>query len=135
MLNKKKELALDALHLLCGTFLYAAGVYCFTAPNEIAPGGVSGISTMINALTQIPMGVLTMAFNVPLLILAFFFVGRMFAGKTLLSIGLISFFMDVVLVRFPVYRGDMILGAIFGGVLMGVGLALVFMRDFTRSRK
>ena len=84
MLNKKKELALDVLHLLCGTFLYAAGVYCFTAPNEIAPGGVSGISTMINALTQIPMGVLTMAFNVPLLILAFFFVGRMFAGKTLL---------------------------------------------------
>ena len=105
MLSKKKELALDALHLLCGTFLYAAGVCCFTAPNEIAPGGVSGISTMINALTQIPMGVLTMAFNVPLLILAFFFVGRMFAGKTLLSIGLISIFMDVVLVRFPVYRG------------------------------
>ena len=131
MLSKKKELALDALYLLCGTFLYAAGVCCFTAPNEIAPGGVSGISTMINALTQIPMGVLTMAFNVPLLILAFFFVGRMFAGKTLLSIGLISIFMDVVLVRFPVYRGDMILGAIFGGVLMGVGLALVFMRDFT----
>lgn len=41
--GKRKELALDALHLLPGTFLYAAGVYCFTAPNEIAPGGSAGI--------------------------------------------------------------------------------------------
>ena len=44
--SKGKELALDALHLLPGTFLYAGGIYCFTAPNEIAPGGVSGISTI-----------------------------------------------------------------------------------------
>ena len=129
--GKRKELALDALHLLPVTLLYAAGVYCFTAPNEIAPGGVSGISTMINALTDIPMGVLTLAINIPLLLLAFFFVGRRFAVKTLISIGLISVFMDLVLVHVPVYRGDMILGAVFGGVFMGVGLALVFMRDFT----
>ena len=129
--SKGKELALDALHLLPGTFLYAGGIYCFTAPNEIAPGGVSGISTMINALTGIPMGVLTMSINIPLLLLAFFFVGKKFAVKTLISIGWISVFMDLVLVHLPVYRGDMILGAIFGGVCMGVGLALVFMRDFT----
>ena len=129
--SKGKELALDALHLIVGTFIYAGGIYCFTAPNEIAPGGVSGLSTMINALTNIPMGVLTMCINIPLLLLAFFFVGKRFAIKTLISISLISAFMDLVFVHFPVYKGDMILGTVFGGACMGAGLALVFMRDFT----
>ena len=126
-----KELGLDAAHVLAGSFLYTAGIYCFTAPNEIAPGGVSGISTMVNALTGIPMGILTFVFNVPLLLLAFFFVGKKFTVKTLANIAAITFFLDVVLVHFPVYQGDMILGAVFGGCLMGAGLALVFMRDFT----
>ena len=126
-----KELGKDAAYVLPGSFLYTAGVYCFTAPNEIAPGGVSGLSTMINALTGIPMGVLTFVLNVPLLLLAFFFVGKRFACKTLANIVAMTVFLDLVLAHLPVYRGDMVLGAIFGGCLMGAGLGLVFMRDYT----
>lgn len=132
MLKKQsKELLLDAGHVVLGSMLYTTGIYCFTAPNQIAPGGVSGLSTMINALTHIPMGILTFALNAPLLILAFIFVGKKFACKTLATISLLTFFLDVVLVHVPVYQGDMILGALFGGGLMGVGLGIVFMRDFT----
>jgi uncharacterized membrane-anchored protein YitT (DUF2179 family) len=126
-----KEFVLDALHVIIGSFLYTAGVFCFTAPNQIAPGGVSGLSTMINALTHIPMGVLTFVLNVPLLLLAFFFVGKRFACKTLITISVMTFFLDIVLIHLPVYQGDMILGAVFGGGLMGTGLGIVFMRDFT----
>ena len=129
--SKGRELTLDALHLIAGTFLYAAGNYCFTAPNEIAPGGVAGLSTMFNALTQIPMGFWTMALNLPLLILSFLFVGKRFTLKTLISTGLITIFYDFVLVHLPVYHGEQLLGALYGGVVMGTGLALVFMRDFT----
>lgn len=132
MLKKhRKELLTDALHVVLGSLLYTTGVYCFTAPNQIAPGGVSGLSTMINALTRIPMGVLTFALNAPLLFLAFLFVGKKFACKTLVTISVMTFFLDVVLVHVPVYKGDMILGALFGGGLMGIGLGIVFMRDFT----
>lgn len=127
----KNDFFLDAFHVIVGTFLYTAGIYCFTAPNQIAPGGVSGISTMINALTGISMGILTFALNVPLLLLAFFFVGKRFTCKTLVTTALISVFLDLIMVHFPVYQGDMILGAVFGGGLMGAGLGLVFMRDFT----
>ena len=129
--NQRKELALDALHVIVGSLLYTAGVFCFTAPNQIAPGGVSGLSTMLNALFGIPMGVLTFALNLPLLLLAFFFVGKIFALKTLVTISLMTFFLDVLLPQLPVYEGDMILGALIGGALMGAGLGIVFMRDFT----
>ena len=129
--NRGKELGLDALHVITGSLLYTAGVYCFTAPNQIAPGGVSGLSTMVNALFHIPMGILTFVFNVPLLLLAFFIVGKRFALKTLVTISFMTVFLDLVLVHFPVYQGDMVLGAVFGGALMGTGLGIVFMRDFT----
>lgn len=120
MKKRSEELLKDMLHVISGSFIYTMGVYCFTAPNQIAPGGVTGLSTMINALTNIPMGILTFALNAPLLLLAFFFVGKKFAGKTLITITIMTFCLDVVLVHFPVYQGDMILGALFGGGLMGV---------------
>lgn len=129
--SKQKDLLLDALHVTAGAFLYAAGNYCFTAPNEIAPGGVAGISTMLNAITGIPLGVWTFVLNLPLLLAAFIVVGKRFTCKTLITIALLTFFYDVVLIHFPVYQGEPLLAALYGGVLMGAGLALVFMRDFT----
>ena len=81
MKKSGEELIKDLLHVVIGSFVYTLGVYCFTAPNEIAPGGVTGLSTMINALTDIPMGVLTFVLNAPLLLLAFFFVGKSLQAK------------------------------------------------------
>ena len=127
----KKELLLDIVHVAAGALLYTAGNYCFTAPNEIAPGGVSGISTMLNSLTGIPLGFWTAVLNLPLLLLSWKIVGRVFTCRTLFTIALITVFYDGVLIHVPVYKGDPLLAALYGGVLMGIGLGLVFLRDFT----
>ena len=129
--SKTRELLLDALHVVSGSFCYAAGNYCFTAANDIAPGGVAGISNMLNYLTGIPIGTWTFVLNLPLLLLAWKIVGKKFTCKTLITIGLLTFFYDIVLVHFPVYKGNLLLASLYGGVIMGLGLGLVFMRDFT----
>ncbi|MBR6791113.1 MAG: YitT family protein [Oscillospiraceae bacterium] len=129
--NKRKELLLDAAHVTGGAILYTVANYCFTTPNEIAPGGVAGLATMLHTLTQIPLGFWTVMLNLPLLLLSWKIVGRKFTLKTVFTIAVLYFFYDVVLVHFPVYHGEPLLAALYGGVLMGAGLGLVFMRDFT----
>ena len=69
--NKKIHLLLDVCSDIIGTFLYAIAVRIFTAPNEIAPGGVTGLATVISYLTGLPIGALSFLINVPLLLLGF----------------------------------------------------------------
>ena len=57
--NKKIHLLLDVCSDIIGTFLYAIAVHIFTAPNEIAPGGVTGLATVISYLTGLPIGALS----------------------------------------------------------------------------
>ena len=61
---------LDVLLVLLGTFIYAAGLYFFIEPANIAPGGVSGIAVLINYLTHAPIGIVSAAINIPLILLA-----------------------------------------------------------------
>ena len=61
----------DVLFIFLGTAIYAFGIYAFTVPNQIAPGGVTGLATVINAFTGIKIGTIVTVFNVPLLILGF----------------------------------------------------------------
>ena len=70
-LKSKKwfNIVLDQFANLIGTSLYALGVHSFTSPNNIAPGGVTGISTIINYLTEMPIGTLVLLINIPLFIL------------------------------------------------------------------
>ena len=129
--SKLRDLLLDAAHVIFGTFIYAIGNYCFTAPNDIAPGGASGIATMLKALFGLPLGVGTLLINLPLLILALVVIGWKFTVRTLVTIATMTFFYDFVLVYFPTYKGDPLLAALYGGVIMGTGLAIIFMRDLT----
>lgn len=129
--RKQKDLLLDSAHVIGGAILYTTANYCFTTPNEIAPGGVAGLATMFHTLTDLPLGFWTVVLNLPLLLLSWKIVGKKFTLKTLFTIALLYFFYDVVLIHFPVYRGEPLLAALYGGVLMGAGLGLVFLRDFT----
>ena len=54
--GKIKNMIIDYLFILVGTAIYALGVHVFTVPNQIAPGGITGLATAINALTGIPIG-------------------------------------------------------------------------------
>lgn len=119
------DLAADVL----GSFALAVGIYCFAEKVNIAPGGASGISIMIKYLTGIPVGILTLIINIPLLLLAFKFLGKKFALRTLRTLIISTIILDAIVTPlFPQYSGDRMLGSIFGGVCMGSGLGIIFLR-------
>ena len=124
-----KSILLDVLCIVFGTGIGALGVHLFTLPNEIAPGGVTGLATALSALTGMPMGGFVLLINIPLLLVGWRFLGRDFILKTFFSTLLFTLFTDVVFQPIPVYRGDTLLAALFGGGMLGVGMALNFIRN------
>lgn len=130
---KSLVLALDFLGYVAGAFIYAIGLVCFLKPANIAPGGVSGITIILNYIWEwIPLGTANLIINIPLIILAWFYLGKRFTIKTLVALALSSFMTDLVVTPlFPIYAGDRLLGSVFGGVLVGVGLGLIFWRGAT----
>ena len=104
------------------------GIYCFAEKVNIAPGGVSGIAIMIKYLTGLPVGMLTLIMNIPLLVVAYKFMGKRFAMRTLRTVIFCTVILDsIVTPYFPQYAGDRMLGSIFGGVCAGAGLGIVFL--------
>lgn len=130
MMDSKKMTKFLFLNVI-GSILYGVGIHSFTAPQQIAPGGASGIGILVNYVSGFPIGLFTFLFNIPLLILAYRCVTKKFFYHALFSITLFSFITDYVVVLFPVYAGDSLLACIFGGAFMGVGLALVHMAEST----
>lgn len=129
MKSSRLKLFYDALFYVAGCASYAVGIRAFTAPNEIAPGGVTGISTVINYLTGFPIGILIIIINIPLFIFCAKGIGRDFTVKSFAGMALSALFIDLLgAVHFPQYTGDGILAAVFGGAFVGIGLSLVFMR-------
>lgn len=113
--------------LLVGSFIYSVGTHSFVAPANIAPGGASGLALMVNFVTGLPVGILTMAVNIPLLVLAWIYLSRGFAISTAISCTVCSIMLDVLVAPvFPVYSGDRLLSSLFGGVIVGAGMALIF---------
>ena len=118
----------DIMMYVAGAALYAISVDMFTAPNEIAPGGVTGIATILNILFDLPIGVMMMVINIPLFILGFIVIGWRYISRSLVCLGLVSVAIDLLEPFLPAYQGDMILASIFGGIMMGLALGLIFIR-------
>ena len=119
-----KDLACD----LAGSLLYGVGVYTFALKGEFAPGGVSGLALIINALWGLPVGTVSLLLNLPIVALTFSTLGRRFFLKSLRTMVVSTLIIDFVLPLFPVYEGSRLLAAGFSGVLMGAGLSLIYMR-------
>lgn len=113
--------------ILCaaGCVLVAVAISLFLEPNKIAPGGVSGIAIMLNHVTGVGVGVLTLVINIPLMIIGFIKLGRMFAVSTALCIAVSSVLTDLLAKLSPLTE-DKLLAALAGGALFAIGLALVF---------
>ncbi len=122
---------LDGLFILLGSAAYALSVNVFTAPNHIAPGGVTGVSTLVNYLTGAPIGVTILVINIPLLLAAWRFLGHSYTLKTSVATVVVSVVIDATAPFLPAFRGDTMLVAVFGGVLAGTGLGLIYMRGAT----
>lgn len=130
--DRMKNMVLDLGADIIGSFIFAAGLICFVEPANIAPGGASAIALLINFVSGLPVGMMNLAVNIPLLILALLYLGRTFALKTIKSVIINTVMLDFVVAPFfPVYNGDRLLGSIYGGVLVGAGIALIFLRGST----
>lgn len=116
----------DYLYILSGSALVAIAFNLFLLPNQIAPGGVSGISTILHHLTEIEPAYIQWAFNIPLFIAGLLLLGGLSYGtKTLVGTLFLPFI--VFLTRdWDVGFTDPLLGAIFGGIGVGAGLGLAF---------
>lgn len=126
-----KRTVLDGLFYLLGSVLYALSVNIFTAPNQIAPGGVTGVATLFNFAWGLPIGTMILIINLPLLLASWFRLGKAFTVRTLIVTVLSSVVIDTTASFLPPFQGDRMLVALFGGVLAGAGLGLIYMRGAT----
>lgn len=132
MKNKVLNGVLNSLFIILGNFIYALGFSVFVYENQISPGGVTGIATLVNYyISVLPIGILILIFNIPLFILGFIKFKIGFVLKSLLSTVLSSVFIDMLSLKFFHYNGDRILAALAGGILCGCGLAIVMHRGST----
>ncbi|WP_036718547.1 YitT family protein [Paenibacillus harenae] len=109
--------------MTAGAFLVAVGFNIFLIPHQLLSGGVSGISMMIGYLTGGNIGWLYLILNVPLLIWGWFAVGRRFICWSVYTVLASTLFLQII----PVIRiaNDLLLGAVFGGVIIGFGGGLM----------
>lgn len=130
--SKGGVLSKDILCYVAGSVVYAMSVQVFTAPNKIAPGGVTGLSTVLNYLMPaLPIGITAFVLNIPLFIWGVLDIGPRLIAKTFLGTLSTSVAIDFIGRFARPYQGDPMLAAIFGGVLEGIGLSLIFMRGGT----
>lgn len=125
----KKEMLIDLLVDIIGSFLIAIGVYNFAAASEFPVSGISGIALVLYHFFQIPIGLMTILLNVPIVLLCYKLLGKSFFLKSLKTMAISTFFMDVVAPLLPVYEGDLMLSCICMGLVSGLGYALIYMRD------
>lgn len=118
----------DQLYNLVAGLLYAMSISYFAKGADFAPGGISGLALIANYLWGLPIGIVTLLLNVPLILLSIRFVGKAFLGKTIVSMLWCSFFQDTVFARLQPYIGDNLLAALFAGITWGGALALLYMR-------
>ncbi len=111
------------VQILLGSLIGGAAYPMFLTPNRIAPGGITGIATILNFLLHWPVGTVSLVLNIPLFLIGYKTMGKIFAFRSLVATILFSVFIDVLPLQ-PVIN-DPMLGALYGGVLLGIGLGLI----------
>ncbi|MBR5961641.1 MAG: YitT family protein [Clostridia bacterium] len=109
--------------IIIGALIGGAAYPLFMTPNKIAPGGITGIATILNHLFNWPVGTVTLILNIPLFLISFRAMGRVFAFRSLVTTVLFTVFIDILPLQ-PMTM-DPLLGALYGGVMLGAGLGLI----------
>ena len=130
---------IDYLYILIGSFILAIGYVFFVTPHKIVPGGVYGIAIVVHYLTRgmfeiwpdgFPIGLFGLILNIPLTYAGIKILGPRFGIKTIVGFVLASVFIDGIAYLRPVSNAplvnDVLLSSVFAGVLIGVGLGLIF---------
>ena len=118
----------DFIYNIAGSILYAAGIYTFAGNAGFAPGGVSGLALIMDHLWGLPVGMVTLLLNIPLVIISYRAVGKRLLIKSAVTMVISSVFLDLVFPLFPIYSGDRLIAAVCSGALLGAGMALFYIR-------
>lgn len=121
---------LNIMYIIIGSFIISIGINMFLLPNKISTGGVTGIATIIYYLYNIPVSILVIVINLPLFLIAFKKLGFRFCSKALLGTISLSIFINLTQsinnITWLNLSGDLFLGSIFGGIILGIGNSIVF---------
>ena len=120
---QKKEVWSAYAQIILGCVLGAAAYPLFITPNNIAPGGVTGVAVILNYLFHLPVGTISLILNIPLFLIGYRSMGSIFAFRSLIATILFSVWIDIL--PLEAMTMDPLLGTVFGGVLLGLGLGLI----------
>lgn len=130
MRNQKKRAVMirRAEHIVLifwGSILYAVGIALFLNPNDLAPGGVTGIAILVNRFTGVETGTLLFLLNIPILLLGIWRFGWKFTISTIYSLAVTTVFTNY-LEPFGAITQDRLLASIVGAAVIGFGMGIIF---------
>lgn len=127
--NKKNKLVelKSYAQVFLGSLILAIGYSFFIVPHHIVPGGIIGLSIVINEMTGFSVGLISITINIPLLLWGTKVLGKKTGFKTAFSMILVSFFIDAItlLIADRIFVKDVLVSAIFGGILIGLSVSIV----------
>ncbi|QCR33635.1 YitT family protein [Lysinibacillus sp. SGAir0095] len=123
--NSTKDIIQEYIYVLLGAAVIAFGFNAFLFPNQVASGGVSGISTILNGLFGWNAGIVQYAFNIPLFVAGVFVLGKNFGLKSFVGTLALPFFV-IVFANMGALTTNALLAALFGGIIVGLGIGFVF---------
>lgn len=121
LLHEIKNLIIIAIAAL----IYAVGISLFLDPNQLAPGGVTGIAVILNRLVNVETGTLYFLLNAPIVLLGIWKFGIRLIAKTAYAIVMISFFTNL-LSPMGALTDDLLIAGVAGGILIAVGVGFIF---------
>ncbi|OPL14755.1 MAG: hypothetical protein AVO34_01080 [Firmicutes bacterium ML8_F2] len=121
-----KALLTDFFGILVGATILAVGMNMFMVPNMLAPGGVSGLAVVVYHLLKVPVGLTIIILNIPLFIIGYRVLGTRVVLQSLLGTFLFSLAVEITAPLLPAITEDLLLASVYGGLVMGVGVGLVF---------
>lgn len=114
----------EIIETLIGALIMAIGTSLFLLPNQLSSGGIAGVATIFYYLLKIPMGTTMLAFNIPLFVFAVYKIGKNFFIKSMIGTIGFSVFVDFF-DKFEALTNDRFLACIYGGIIMGLGTAVL----------
>lgn len=121
-----KKFVVEMLGIAAGTLIMAVSMNMFMVPNTLVPGGISGIGVFAYHIFGVPVGLTIIVLNIPVFIATYLILGPRLVVHSLLGTLLFSLAVDLTVPLLPPVTDDLLLASVYGGVIMGVGVGLVF---------
>ncbi|MEA1973944.1 MAG: YitT family protein [Bacillota bacterium] len=128
MKNEKTKIFMEYVSITMGTFLLAMGIFLFLSPNTIAPGGVTGLTVVLNKLFGYKISIMMLVINIPIFLIGVAVLGGNSSVKTAYGTVSLSFFLMFIetFLQGVMVTNDILLASVFGGILAGTGIGFVF---------